>query len=170
MTGNPARHNSLRKIACMPLCFSLIFLLTSCGGGGSISSDLATLSTPKDVEFDKILGGAWSDFAEENFVVVTNQQEFNDIWEKTDTLGMQIPVVDFQTDIVIAVYSGHYRMGNYLIEVIKITEMINSVEVDVVKKSYTCQGYCIDDMPSRPYELIQTKKIDKPFIFKVTLK
>ncbi len=75
-------------------------------------------------------------------------------------------LVDFGSEMVLAVFMGRYTSGGYSIDVVSATENESSIDV-VVKKAKPAKGSFRSTVITHPYHIVKLKKIEKEIKFKI---
>jgi len=139
------------------------------------------LTKPKDIEpvertdnslsFETVDKRFWSDYAEEKKYVITNNRDWSDLWYKVylpDKYSkIDLPKVDFTKEIVIAVFQGEKNKGGYLIEIKKIVEDKQDLNVYVNEISPHPRA-AVTFAFTRPYHIIKLQKTGKKVKFITT--
>lgn len=121
------------------------------------------------VPFVTVDKGYMSGTVERQFVVVKNEEEWGNLWARHKSKvfpAPQPPVVDFQREMIIAVFSGEKRTGGYGIEIRKIEEdrekrqlIVSFLEIQPPPRSAVIQVF------TQPYHLVRLQKLDLPVKF-----
>jgi hypothetical protein len=100
-------------------------------------------------------------------VVVYDKKAFEELWNRIHSNRKRIPAlpdVDFQTQMVIGVFSGTAPTGGYSTKITGVTEKRRILEVQV--KELTPGSECIvSQAQTSPYHLISTPKMKKKLFF-----
>jgi hypothetical protein len=117
--------------------------------------------TEVTVTYEIIQQGTYSGIKEPLAQIITNQKDWEDLWKKhVSVLVPQplVPQIDFDTDVIAAIFSGEKRTSGYRIVVKSIVSSQNDVvvtyqETQPPENSFTLQ------VLTQPFEMI---KISKP--------
>lgn len=97
--------------------------------------------------------------------VVKDEQQWSNLWGKVNSINipqLALPLIDFNNDMVIAVFLGTKRTGGYSIKISGIKETDDCLEVSVVE---TAPGGRVTMALTQPYHLIKTSLTDKEVKF-----
>lgn len=118
---------------------------------------VSSCSQTKNIEFETISKGSYSDHKEPaNYVINTD--------EELENLGIKIPRVDFSQFSVIAVFMGEFNTGGHEIKIAEIVEKKSEIEVKV-SKTFPKPGSLVTQAFSQPYHVIKTNKVNKKVVF-----
>ena len=139
------------------LLFLIIVLIFISGCHQAIESN---------VNFEVIEKGFNSGHSEKKNYVVDNEDEWGDLWNKVNSIVIpqpELPDVDFNNEIVIAVFQGEKPTGGYSIEIIKIVE---DNKIIVFYKEFSPEpGDFVTQALTQPYHIVKIKKSDKEVVF-----
>jgi len=135
-------------------------------------SDDYAFTTFKELAFETIEKGYVSGFRERSFRVVTNNSDWQNLWDIVNSIRTPqppLPEIDFTETMIIAVFQGCKPTGGYSIEITKVVETESALEVYVEE---TSPGpWCVVTCAlSEPHHIIKIPKSDKEFIFEVEQK
>ncbi len=129
----------------------------------------------KELVFETIEKGYVSGHNERKNYVITNEYDWLFLWDKvnstvtptfvTPTLS-QIPQIDFTQNMIIAVFQGTFGSTGYGIEIIKVIETENTLEI-FVKETHPGRRCVVGFMVTNPYHIIKVKRTDKEISFNV---
>jgi hypothetical protein len=157
------------------LIIALSTLLASCKGGTgapNLNENPEPAMETGNLSFRQLAQGDHSNYAEPRQITITSQSELEQVVEKINQNqmpGMEIPMVDFSDETVVFATSGQLSTGGYTIEVEKIVETPNSVQVFIGGTS-PAEGDYVTTVLTSPYILAAFKKKEKPVAFKGNLK
>jgi hypothetical protein len=113
--------------------------------------------------------GYRSGIKERRFVVIRTEEEWERLWtlhKSTVSPAPKVPAVDFQQEMILAVFSGDRRTGGYGIEIQKIEEdpergqlSVYFLETEPPPRSMVIQAF------NQPCHLVRTEKINLPARF-----
>jgi hypothetical protein len=87
---------------------------------GSAVIPIIFFSGIKSIRYESISKGSWSGIDEEVYYIITTQEEWEDLWERTfsgSSPTPPVPSINFQEKTVIAVYMGVCSSSGYSIEI-----------------------------------------------------
>lgn len=172
---NKKLSSDCRGIACIqvisndPSCFKT----PKCANNKCVLEDptptLKPTLTPTpsmELNFEPFLGGYFGEISEKKNSVITTQAEWMPISKKVALeRSAPLPAVDFNKEMLIAVFQGEKSTGGYGIEITKIIENENNIEV-FVKEAEPEPKCIVSQAFTRPYHIIKVKKSDKEVLFK----
>ena len=121
-----------------------------------------------ELTFEDISKGSYSGHDERNDYVIRDSSEWENLWGKVQSRVSptpDLPDINFNDEMVIAVFQGSHSTGGYAIEITKIVEKENSVEV-FVKETSPSPDSVVTQAFTQPYHIVKTKRVDKEVIFK----
>ena len=116
-------------------------------------------------KFETIGSGAYCGHFSQGDYVVKDGQQWSNLWDKVNSINIPqpaLPLIDFNNDMVIAVFLGTKRSGGYGIQISELRETDNCLEVSVVE---TAPGGWVTMALTQPYHLIKTSLTDKEVKF-----
>lgn len=127
----------------------------------------------QELTFETILKGDYSGHNERKDYVIRDSSEWEDLWGKVQSRVLPTPIsaitdlpdIDFNDEMVIAVFQGSRSTGGYAIEITKIVEKENSVEV-FVKETAPSPDSLVTQAFTQPHHIVKTKRVDKEVIFR----
>ncbi len=116
-----------------------------------------------ELEFETIIKGVSSSQAERKDYVIKSQSEWMPILQKA---AAELPApIDFTRDMAVAVFQGVKNTGGYRIEISKIIEKENAIEISVRDIS-PGRGCMVTQATTNPYHVVKVSRSDKEVIFK----
>lgn len=106
--------------------------------------------------------GAFSGIQETMEVVITNQTQWADIWNKHSARKTPVdapPEVDFQKESVIFVALGQKRTGGYAVEIAGLQRANDKTEIMVKTRAPKPGGFQLQAL-SAPFHIVVVPKID----------
>jgi hypothetical protein len=101
---------------------------------------------------------------------VRNENDWSELWKKLQSTspntGPSLSDIDFDEYMVIAVFQGWQSSGGYSIEVTKIIEKRDAIEVFVTETS-PGPHVAVPAVITHPYHIIKVQKVDKEVCFRV---
>lgn len=116
----------------------------------------------KEVAFETIRNGVYSAWPERKMYVITNSTE----WDVLKRDLNYLRTIDFGKDMLVAVFLGERSSGGYGIEVSRIIETQDAVEVTVIEAS-PGSGCPVTLALTQPYHIVKIRKTDKRVIFNI---
>jgi len=105
-----------------------------------------------------LLGGCYDSGAQDkNYYVVTDQQTFVQIGEKINQ--QQTDDIDFNQEMVIAVFQGQQSTGGYEIEIEKVVRTKENLKV-YISETVPDPSDIVTQALTSPYHLIKLPKLD----------
>lgn len=132
-----------------------IFLWAGCSNG--------TTGTPGEKDFTSISMGAASSITDERQMVIKDEQSFKDMWQHIDAVR-GLPEIDFEDDMVIAVFMGEKPTGGYVIEIVSIEEYADSIVVNI-KETVPGEDEMTTQALTYPYHVVSTDNTEKQVRF-----
>ncbi|MFH1777864.1 MAG: protease complex subunit PrcB family protein [Candidatus Omnitrophota bacterium] len=114
--------------------------------------------------------GHYSGYNQQEMFVITTKEEWSAVWKKVHSLQLSIPVlpeIDFDKEMVIAVFMGEKSSGGYIIEVTKIIKTDKEVVVEIMEKT-PAPGTMKTMALTQPYHLVVIEKSNLPVVFQQT--
>ena len=121
----------------------------------------------QELPLETISKGYYSGHEEEKNYILKDNTEWTNLWSivhSNRSPEPELPSINFNSEIVIAVFQGTRSTGGYSIEVTKIIEKESTVAV-FIKKTEPSPGGVTTQALTSPYHIIKTKKVDKEIIF-----
>ena len=154
-------HNPYKKI--FPLIvICIIFPGISCSGIFRTSVDEGEI-----IEFETLAKGGYGRIEESVNLVIKNYEKWDSLWSKvyeTRIPKPELPEVNFEEEMILAVFMGYHPTGGYSVS---IENIIEKEERLIVEKKVVTPGP--DDMVTNaithPFHIVKTKKTDKEIVF-----
>ena len=113
--------------------------------------------------------GSQSGVRERKFVVIKNENDWKALWTSHTSLSVPpraMPPADFQTEMIVAVFSGEKPTGGYSIEITGIREdsIKHALEV-VVHESNPSRDAMVTQVLTQPYHIVKLRQIQLPVTF-----
>jgi len=135
-------------------------------GDGPISPSEDFLD--QELNFETISKRGYSGHDDRKDYVIKDNTAWNNLWDVVHSRMSpkpDFPNINFNDEMIIAVFQGSHSTGGYSIEITKIIKKENSVEV-FVKETTPSPGSMVTQAITQPYHIVKTKKADKEVIFK----
>ena len=150
------------------LLIGVILSFCACVGakqdGKAQSSDAGKKSLDYKVLLEDSYGG--TDTAENR--VITNQEELEKVYgiiNRTRRPGIEVPQVDFAENMVVAVFMGRRSSGGNRVEIEKIEETTDAIQV-YVRKVQPGEGDMTSMAITNPFIFAELPRSDKEVVFK----
>lgn len=126
----------------------------------------------RDVEYKVIASGSMSGVHHQMSVVIRDQNEFEMIW-RHHSMGVPapepIPVVDFESEVVVANFMGFAPTCGHDVSVVDVEEQRNQVQVRTIFSEPRAEIVCL--IATQPFEIIKMPRIDgKLVVFKQSVR
>ena len=122
-----------------------------------------------DVPFVTVDRGFNSGIRERKLLVIKTEKEWKDLWQAhtaITTPPKSLPAVDFEKEMIVAVFSGEKPSGGHGIEILKIEEDSAKPEVRVTfREMKPPAGGMVTAALTQPYHIVKLKKVDLPVVF-----
>jgi hypothetical protein len=125
-------------------------------------------STDQELAFDTIEIDTSSGHEETEYVVIKDEEEWNRIWDIVQSKRFpkrEPPTVNFNEEMVVAVFQGNFATGGFSIEITRIVEKQDAIEI-FVKEEKSAPGSFVTQAFTQPYHIVKIKNTDKEVIFK----
>ena len=122
----------------------------------------------ESVPYSTIDKGTTSGFQSPLQMFIVSEKDWIDLWEKRQGSGAPQrthPAVDFSRDVVVVAALGSKLTGGYSLEISKIVQTKDNVEV-TVRIGAPAPGSTPRGGPTSPFVFVRMKKPDKPVTFK----
>lgn len=134
------------------------------------SNEFVIKEKPAELSFETVLKGTYNEYnkkSETENILITSQADWLLMLQKVglEFSGVIAPV-DFAKDMLIASFQGLRATGGYGIEIIKITETANNLEV-YIKDVSPGPGCIVTQALTSPYHIVKLQKSDKEAVFKI---
>lgn len=125
------------------------------------------LFADNELSFGTIEKGISSGTKERGNQVIKNKDDLIKLWLETGHGASRstIDSFDFVSSMVIAVFQGVATTGGYNIEIAKIIETDNNIEVNI-KETIPGSNCIVIQATTSPYHIIKVQKSDKEVVFK----
>ncbi len=152
---------------------SLVAILAVAGifGYANLSNEPAGTNNTQIIQeltFETISKQAYSGHEMKADYVIRDAEDWQDLWSITNSQIIPepgMPNVDFNNEMIIAAFQGEHSTGGYSIEILKIIEKENSVEV-FIRETTPEPGAILTQAFTQPYHIIKTKRVNKEVEFK----
>lgn len=157
----------MSKISLILICLLLWAALIS----GALLAFQKSKETKKEISFTTLDRGIQSGLNVPLRKVVKEQKNWEDLWAEIHPIiennpSLARPAVDFDKEMVLAIFMGFKSTGGYTTEIIKIIETKNALEVTILEKGPESNTIVTQAFTS-PYYLAKTSKINKSVVFAI---
>ncbi|MCK4665529.1 protease complex subunit PrcB family protein [Candidatus Dependentiae bacterium] len=121
--------------------------------------------------YKTIAKGSYSGHAEKKYYVATNNLAWKVLWDQVNSTiepKPPLPAIDFKLETIIAVFQGTQSTGGYSIEIIKVIEKKDSIEVTVQERKPK-KGHFVTMAITTPYHIIKIPNRNKKIVFKTEI-
>ena len=113
--------------------------------------------------------GSQSGVRERKFVVIKSESDWKALWNSHASVSVppkERLLVDFQTEMIVAVFSGEKSTGGYSIQISRIQEDSTKHALEViVHESKPPPGAMVIQALTQPYHIVKLTRIDLPVTF-----
>lgn len=123
----------------------------------------------KEIPFETVSKGLNSGYEERKKYAITDNSDWMNLWDMHVSIvepKPPLPEVDFNQEMVIAVFFGSIASGGYTIEITKVIENKTNLVV-FVKEIIPGKGCIVSEGETSPYHIIKIQKVNKEVIFNV---
>jgi hypothetical protein len=143
---------------------SVAWLFFAAIGACSIAADV-----PPKHSFVSVAKGPRSGVRERKLAVVKSETEWADLWNLHAALATprkEPPAVNFQSEMIVAVFAGEKRTGGYAIEITRVEQdpTKNLVEV-FVRETKPPPGAITTQALTQPFHIVKLNKTELPVNF-----
>jgi hypothetical protein len=122
------------------------------------------------VPFQTLLKGNHSGIRERQFLVISSRAKWDDLWRSHSSLNLpkqELPAVDFESESVLALFSGEKRTGGYAIEVVKVEDDPATAQLKVFyRETAPPPNAIVTQGLTQPFHMIKlARKADLPVVF-----
>jgi hypothetical protein len=134
----------------------------------SVQSCRSDLVSPIKLDFETIEEGWFSGFAQRASLVIKDEVKWSQIWNQHTSYHLpppELPKVDFQHFMVIAVFRGTFPTSGYSTTINELSRVLLRINVLVVERDPKDLAYPVI---THPYHIIMTEKVHLPveFVYK----
>lgn len=143
----------------------ILFILN----GSAISQSELSVSKIRELMFKTIAKGYYSGHDERKNYVIINKDDWKNLWDKVNSIITPKPFlaeIDFSRNMIVAVFQGAQSTGGYAIDIVKVVETGNTLEVFVQEIS-PGRGCGVTFVVTQPYHIIEVQRVDKKVIFRI---
>ena len=132
------------------------------------NTNTSTAPTFKEVIFSTLSEGNNGGFMGKQNVVITSQEKLEEVWNEAYSNYMKkpaVPVLNFESNMVLLTTMGEQNNGGFSIKVASITEHENNVMV-IVEENIPDNNCMTTSVITYPYEIVEMPKTIKKVVFK----
>lgn len=132
------------------------------------NTNTSTTPTFKEVIFSTLSEGNNGGFMGKQNVVITSQEKLEEVWNEAYSNYMKkpaVPVLNFESKMVLLTTMGEQNNGGFSIKVASITEHENNVMV-IVEENIPDNNCMTTSVITYPYEIIEMPTTIKKVVFK----
>ncbi|MEW6417166.1 MAG: protease complex subunit PrcB family protein [Nitrospirota bacterium] len=132
-----------------------------------VSTPLPPIIEERELVFKTIEKGYYSGHDERRNYAIINNNDWKNLWDKVNsniTPKPFLPEIDFSRSMIVAVFQGAQGTGGYAIDIVKVVETENTLEV-FVKEMSPGRGCGVTFLVTQPYHIIEVQRVDKKVIF-----
>jgi hypothetical protein len=108
--------------------------------------------------------GQRSGIRDRKLVVVRTPAEWKALWRAHRSQGTQpVPAIDFQTEMVVAVFAGEKSTGGYRVEIVCV-EANQQVRV-LYREAQPPPDAIRIQVLTQPYHIMKLQRVDRPVVF-----
>lgn len=127
------------------------------------------MSAVEPVSFVNLDKGFSSGLRERKFVVIKTANEWKELWSSHMSGSIPskaLPSVDFQTEMIVAVFLGEKMTGGYGVEITKIEESRQKRILSVtIRESKPPADAMLTQALTQPFHIVKLKKVELPATF-----
>jgi len=140
---------------------SFIVMLSAC------SSAQASLAT--ELAFNTIDKGFMSGVRQRQLLVIKSEAQWKEIWQVHVGLvspAREVPSIDFDKEMVVAVFLGERSSGGYGVEIKAVEQDREKRQLRVVlRETKPAGGAMVIQALTQPYHIVKVKKSELPVTF-----
>ncbi|HZI86495.1 MAG TPA: protease complex subunit PrcB family protein [Pyrinomonadaceae bacterium] len=117
------------------------------------------------MKFKTIWSSTYSGIRQRGNVLITNAKDWEGLWQKvhsTVSHRPELPQIDFEKSMVIASFYGEMNTGGYGVEIVRLVEGRDSLDVWVRRYG---GGGIVTQAFTQPLHLIETERVHKKITF-----
>ncbi len=118
----------------------------------------------KEIPYETISKGALSGHNEKRNYVIKDNDQWNELKIKINPDISALQEVDFNQAMVIAAFQGTQNSGGYSIEIIKVIDTENNIEVHI-KEVVPAKDSVTTTVITSPYHMVKVSKDTKEIVF-----
>jgi len=136
----------------------------------SVQSCRSDLVSPVKLNFETVEEGYLSGFVQRASLVIKDEVKWSQVWNKHTSNHLpppELPKVDFQHFMVIAVFRGQFPTSGYSTTINEVSRVLNRINVLVVENDPS-KNEGVFFVITHPYHIIMIEKVHLPveFVYK----
>lgn len=123
-------------------------------------------SIQQEITFEVLLEGTHGGYKDAEFMVIDNSKDLKQIYTHLNKIrkpGFPIPKINFEKELVLALFMGEKSSGGYTILISEIEEVKDKVHVFIKKTKPEGMAATVI---TRPFYFCKIPKTDKEIVFK----
>ncbi|OIQ37626.1 MAG: hypothetical protein BM563_08115 [Bacteroidetes bacterium MedPE-SWsnd-G1] len=139
--------------------YIITFLIFGCASGKQ-------QNYTQEIQFETLVQGSNGGYLNNEFIIVKNQDELKTVYTQINKVrkpGFPIPKIDFEKELILALFLGEKTTGGHAISITKIIETIDEVQVFV--QTNAPDGMATSAM-TQPYYFCKIPRTEKSIVFK----
>jgi PrcB C-terminal len=144
---------------------SFMVLFLSCNVGRNKASKQLMQET---IPFQILLQDTHGGYTESKFTVIVDNESLTEVYNllnKSRSPKLKTPVINFEKEMVIALFLGEKNSGGYAITVEQVLNKNNKVSV-FYKATSPKLGDMVTSVMTQPFTIIKMPKTEKEIVFK----
>jgi len=144
----------------------VLIVVFSFAGSILVCGDTA-LQTGETITIQQEWKGYHCGYTEPSTLVIQTEDGWKEVWQRVHRLRLprpELPQIDFQKEMIIAVFMGKRSSGGYDIEIVRITETREEILVDVKEKEPP-PGSLRTMALTQPYHIVVIRRSPLPVRF-----
>jgi len=133
-------------------------------GGNVLGLSRAMADTGVEIKVAKEWKGSHCGYTKPERLVIKTEDQWREVWEKMHRLRLptpERPKIDFEREMVVAVFMGQRKTGGYEIEITEIEERKGEIIVEVEEKEPPPESIRAMAL-TQPYHIVVIKKSSFP--------
>ena len=123
------------------------------------------IDTPaEELEYREVGKGEYGAIEEKKGVVVRSSEEWADLWADLFPTQQIASAINFDENMLIAVFSGEKSTGGYSVEIKRVDEFADKIQVSVIE-NMPGEGCIVTQALTSPYHIVEIDKSSKPVEF-----
>lgn len=133
-----------------------------------VASSCSPSSTASEIKIRQQWKGLYCGYREPTRLVIKTEDQWREVWEKLRFLRLprpELPKIDFEKEMVVAVFMGECTSGGYSIEIINIIRTEEEIVVVVEEKEPLPESLRTMAL-TQPYHVVVVKRSPLPVRFR----
>lgn len=150
----------MRALLAVACCMAMT-MVAACAGQNATGED----NVSQVLETEQLAQGGNSQVRAERMTVIRDEQALDRVWSEIAPRGDR-PAVDFEQDMVLAVFMGERRTGGYQIRVEEVQREGEGIRVGVRMRAPGPNCMTTQAL-TQPYQIVRLPRVDGPVEFDV---